>query len=121
LESEDNRYFRLLAQIFFVIDDFGHLPRVNVINGGKIREYYEYLDRQGWTNNDLGVIDWEAISLLLNATPHTKRMKILQLQHRWQNTGHQKLQFLEATGETITEELKKDHDVCCAFNWGEQE
>lgn len=53
------------------------------------------------------MIDWEAISLLLNATPHTKQMKILQLpQHRWQNTGNQKLKFLEATREMITEDMK---------------
>jgi hypothetical protein len=110
--------FQIYSKAGVAIDDWGHYL-VNVVNGRTMREYY--LERRGWTSTELGTVDWEAITLMLNATPHTKRMKILQLQHGWQNTGHQKLQFLEATDETVTEEMKRDNDVYCPFNCGDHE
>ena len=109
---------QLYSNAGVAIDDWGHYL-VNVINGATMRDYYH--TRKGWTHTELGMVDWEAISLMLNATPHTKHMKILQLQHGWQNTGNQKLQFLEATEETITESMKTDNDVYCPFDCGEHE
>ena len=85
-------------------------------NGDTMKLYYR--ERRGWTNQHLRCIDWEAISLFLNKQRHTKRMKILQLQHGWQNTGSQKLTFLLSSlqGEAPTEATKTDKEVYCPFD-----
>jgi hypothetical protein len=80
-----------------------------------------YLERRGWSNEHLGLIDWEGIALFLNATNHTRRMKVLQFQHGWQNTGYQKLQFLlsaETEDAPVTEAMKESEDVYCPFKCG---
>ena len=99
------------------------------VNGNKLAIYYNEL--RGWTQHHLQLIDWEALSLYLNKQRHTKQMKILQLQHGWQNTGSQKLTFLisELQGELPDEAMKTkkkytvlltatrrniDYTTCCA-------
>jgi hypothetical protein len=91
------------------------------VNGEKLESYYN--ERRGWTQHHLKLIDWEAMSLYLNKQRHTKRMKILQLQHGWQNTGSQKLTFLISTlqGELPDEATKTKNEVYCPFDCNEEE
>jgi hypothetical protein len=103
------------------IDDFGKYL-LDTRNGNAMKAYY--LERRGWDNEHLCHIDWEGISLFLNATKHTRRMKVLQFQHGWQNTGYQKLQFLlsaETDDAPVTEEMKESKAVYCPFKCGEIE
>jgi hypothetical protein len=106
---------QLYTQDDTAITDWGQYL-LETINGEILKTYYR--DRRGWTNQHLRCIDWEAISLFLNKQRHTKRMKILQLQHGWQNTGSQKLTFLLSSlqGEAPTEETKTEKEVYCPFD-----
>jgi hypothetical protein len=112
---------QLYTKSGMAIDNWGAYL-VAVKNGDELKHYY--LDRRGWTHTHVSQIDWEAIELCLKATPHTKRMKVLQFQHGWQNTGYQKLQFLQSAlkqDEVLTEEMKLNNDVYCPFGCGEVE
>ena len=112
---------QLYTKSGMAIDNWGTYL-VAVKNGDDIKRYYR--ERRGWTNTHLSQIDWEAIELSLKATPHIKRMKVLQFQHGWQNTGYQKLQFLQSAlkqDEVVTEEMKLNNDVYCPFGCGEVE
>ena len=111
---------QLYAHNGMAIDDFGqHL--VETHNGTELHRYY--LERRGWTTAHLATIDWEALSLFLTATPHTRRMKIAQLQHGWQNTGYQKLQFLRSKlqGDEPDHATMSDHEVYCPHSCGQIE
>jgi hypothetical protein len=100
-----------------------HLGRylLDTHNGSILRDYY--YARRGWSHYHLQLVDWESISLYLNKQPNLRRLKVLQLQHGWQNTGSQKLQFLLSADKThdLDEETKRDNNVYCPFNCGNTE
>jgi hypothetical protein len=90
-------------------------------NGNILRDYY--YTRRGWAHYHLQLIDWEAISLYLDKQNNLRRIKVLQLQHGWQNTGSQKLQFLVSADKNhdLDEDTKRDNNVYCPFNCGHTE
>ena len=64
------------------------------INGKEIKDYM--MKRKGWTSEDMRLIEWEGVELMLNSANSTKKSQLIKLIHNWQNTGQQKGKFRDA-------------------------
>ena len=62
-----------------------------------------YRKKKGWHSRVLSTIDWEAIEALIRKATPTKKNRIIQVLHDWQNVGKQKGKFRDSRLGKIVE------------------
>ena len=67
---------------------------VQKVNGKELKDYM--MRRKGWTEEDLGLIEWEGVESMLRSVRPQKKAQLIKLMHNWQNTGRQKGKFRDA-------------------------
>ena len=67
---------------------------IQIKNGGELENYIK--DKKGWNDEIMSTIDWEGIESMMNSAGSSRRTRLVQLMHNWQNVGSQKRKFRDA-------------------------
>jgi hypothetical protein len=78
---------------------------------GPLKAYIK--KKTGWTEDVFNLVDWEAFNTYMGRLSASKRAKIIKLQHDWQNTGHQKGQFLRSAGDHDSAAIQEQCPMGC--------
>ena len=94
------------------------------INGEQLMEYMK--KRRGWDKKIFESIEWEGIDGMMRNSNPTRRTKIVQMIHNWQNTGSQKGKMRDARLKTYSDDpIEPDQEErnchLCPAGCGEEE